>query len=723
MSLLLKRNQSLTIMTKLSKKKRLFFSFIGGLSLGLIGLVIVQKKDLPVKEKQPRRHYNRLSEEKSPYLLQHASNPIFWYPWSQDAFEAAKEENKPVFLSIGYSTCYWCHFMEKEVFTSQEIANFLNEHFISIKVDREERPDVDHIYMSALVAFQGSGGWPITMFLTPEGAPFLGHSTLSHDAFFKTIREVHTQWRDKNAEVQQEAQRYTGYLDRILDLSTDAAILQEKVFRKFLNYAFSEFDLNYYGFGLGQKFPQAHIYRLLLRLNRHSEDDEALKLVKSSLAAMAKGGLYDHIGGGFHRYTVDRRWEVPHFEKMLYDNAGLILAYLEYYQVTQDERFLRIAQETLEWVLRDMQDDAGWFYSAIDAGAFKQEGAYYVWSYKELKEQLSPRAFEALQSDFQLYKKGNFENNTIVLNRKSFYKPPHPKTSEALQQLATLRANRTPPDTDTKLITAWNGYMIAALCKAYDVLDDPRYLHAAQSAASFILEHCRTEKNLLFRNYRSGSAFNDGTVDDYAYFIHALIALYQSDFDEGWLQHAIALQETQDSYFWDKDRGSYFFDNGQDPTLIKRPKDIVDSALPAGSSISALNLLHLYSLTYNPQYKDHAERLFFNLSASVMSTPFSFPQLLTAYNYYWDHAKEIAIIGEPEHPDTKAFLSSIKKPFYPNKVLALKKPSQPTTIPLLKDKPALHNSPTLYICESGTCQAPTTNRQVIPHAMQNKQVF
>jgi len=684
--------------------------------------------------RKPPAKYNRLIHEKSPYLLQHAHNPIWWYSWGDEALAAAKRENKPIFLSIGYSTCYWCHFMEKDSFEKEDVAAVLNEHFISIKVDREERPDVDNIYMTALVSMTGSGGWPMSMFLTPEGQPFFGASTIQHDRFIGILGQIAAVWKNESAKIRESGERVTSALRQYLNPAggrvsvSDAPSaaspasarrdIGEEALISFYNTAESQFDKTYGGFGGGNKFPRPHVFMALLRYHRRAGDPQALKIVAETLKAMARGGIHDVLVGGFHRYSVDGKWEVPHFEKMLYDNAGLIVAYLEAYQVTRDPEFARIARKTMDWVLAEMTHPAGGFYSAQDAGDFGEEGDYYAWRYDEAQQILTPEEFEHVRKFFRLTPEGNFDHNRNVIHVPADVSFPGPAAdtlyAAAHGKLLAIRAKRERPRLDDKVLVDWNGLMIAAMARGYQVLGDEKYLRAAQRAAGFIRKNVTKKDGRLHRRWREGEASNRAVVNDYAFLIHGLIELYQSDFDPRWFEWAIQLQELQDKDFWDEQNGGYFFDDAKDATLLSRSKEYDDMAMPSGNSIAALNLLRLADFTYDDKYKKRADDVIRSAAGQVARSPFAYAQTLVALDYALDRSKEIAIAGKLDDARTRKIVRALRSKFLPNKVVAVSDGRKPAaTLILLDGKTPTRGDPTAYVCEEGVCQLPTTDAATV----------
>ncbi|MDO8644678.1 MAG: thioredoxin domain-containing protein, partial [bacterium] len=582
--------------------------------------------------------HNRLGKEKSPYLLQHKDNPVHWFPWGPAAFETAKKENKLIFLSIGYSTCHWCHVMEEDSFERKEVADVLNRDFISIKVDREERPDVDRIYMDAVVAMTGQGGWPLSVFLTPDLKPFFGATFVPRANFIQLLKNIQNVWETQREKILESSEQLMTHLQgapqnipsepipppqNFPPLSAKGRInpSAEKrggrgdflpILEESLHSFEDTFDSSFGGFGRAPKFPKSVDCSLLLRLHQRFKDvgaihESPLQMVTLTLDKMARGGIYDHLGGGFARYSTDNRWLVPHFEKMLYDNALLTWTYLEAFQVTGNERFASVARETLDYVLRDMTHPEGGFYSAEDADSQREEGKFYVWNEAELKSLLIPEEFDLFKKVYQVTPEGNFvehgkpNHHTTILSLSEGYDwkiKEDPLLKSAHQKLFAARKKRIHPHKDDKVLTEWNGLMIAAMAKGYQVLGDEKYLQASQHAAEFIKKNLSPSGGLL-RRFRDNHAAIPAFASDYAFLIHGLIELYQSDFNPDWLQWAKELQETQDKLFWDSKDGGYFFSEESAQDLIVRTKETHDGATPSGNSVSLLNLLRLNAFGFN----------------------------------------------------------------------------------------------------------------------------
>lgn len=703
-----------------------------GFAILIVGLYLVYeywpaRMILTRQASEPTELINRLGQEKSPYLLQHKDNPVAWYAWGEAAFAAARAQNKPIFLSIGYSTCYWCHVMEKDSFERQEVADVLNAHFISIKVDREERPDVDKIYMDAVVSMRRRGGWPLSVFLTPDLKPFFGGTYFPRQTFLKILDKIQSQWWNNPETILESGNSIAQLLERLNSPRSDSRI-SDKLFRQAFTQFQSSFDETDGGFGRAPKFPQSMKLSLLLRMHRRSGNAEALNMVTKTLDAMAHGGMYDHLGGGFHRYSTDTKWHVPHFEKMLYDNALLAWTYLEAYQVTHQEDYAQIARATLDYVLRDMTSPEGAFYSAQDAGEVDREGEFYIWTDQELRQSLSPEEYQQFKQIYAIRPNGNFEHGHNILYLapgQDWQQTQTPQLKSARQKLLAIRTQRPHPHKDDKTLTAWNGLMIAALAKGYQVLGEERYHLAAEQSAQFIRKQL-TKKSQLLRRYRDGESRVAGTLNDYAYLIHGLLVLYQSRFDLQWLKWAQALQDSQDKLLWDAKNGGYFFSIKDDPSLLVRQKEFDEGAIPAGNGVALLNLLQLYNFTFQRNYQEKAKQLMKAASGFVSRSPFRFAQTLIGLDYYLDRSKEVAIIGAEDVTGSQAILRFFHQTFLPNKVLALTSPdiaAKRNALPLLQKKKMIDDKTTVYVCEDKLCKQPTTELKEVMELMNDIRAY
>lgn len=678
---------------------------------------------------------NRLAKEKSPYLLQHAYNPVDWFPWSDEAFEKAKAENKPIFLSIGYSTCHWCHVMERESFEDAEVATLLNEHFISIKVDREERPDVDHIYMAVCQAVTGSGGWPLTIVMSPDKKPFFAGTYFPKGAKFgrpgliEILKQITSIWGTEQEKIGQTIQTIAEAVTPHLD-PTGEGNLTPDIFQEAYGLYQRSFDEQYGGFGDAPKFPTAHNLLYLLRHAKLQAEEKAHEMVEKTLASMHRGGIYDHVGFGFARYSVDRQWLVPHFEKMLYDNALLAYTYLETYEATNNPYYARIAREIFTYVLRDMTDPVGGFYSAEDADSEGEEGKFYVWTPKEVREVLGEEMGKFYCNLYDITEEGNFEGhsipNLIHQTVESFAKRLG-KTAEqimpllngARERLFTVRENRIHPGKDDKVLTAWNGLMIAALAKGARVLGDPAYELAARRAVTFILTKLRTGNGRLLARYRDGHAAYPGYVDDYAFLTWGLVELYEATFDEQYLQEALRLTDDLLRLYWDHEQGGLYFYGEDAEQLIARPKEIYDGATPSGNGVTAYNLQRLYYLTGRQDLQEYAEKLLNAFAGNIEHYPIGYSFSLLALQMAMNPPSQVVIAGEKGAEVTRKMVDAVRKEYSPLRVVLV---HDPTTIlgslsPMVSDKTMIDQQATLYLCENFACQAPVTDLEKVSHLL------
>jgi len=589
---------------------------------------------------------NRLINEKSPYLLQHAHNPVNWYPWCEEAFEKAEKEDKPIFLSIGYSTCHWCHVMERESFEDDEVARVLNENFVSIKVDREERPDIDTIYMDTCQLLTGHGGWPLTIFALPNKKPFYSGTYFSKedsqymDGLITLLNKIISAWKDSKDKILESSDEIVKALHNMTDFGEARADTPKKTYDKneFLKESFytlkSSFDSEYGGFGSKPKFPTPHNLWFLLEYYKTNNNRDALNMVETTLDAMYSGGIYDHIGFGFSRYSTDRLWLVPHFEKMLYDNALLAILYSKAYETTKKEKFKSVANEIFTYLLRDMKDEKDGFYSAEDADSEGVEGKFYVWSLDEIYQVLGKDDGEKFASYFNITEKGNFEDFNIpnLINKTL------PEDTEFInrckQELFNYRDKRIHPYKDNKILTSWNGLAIAAFALGGRLLNNNEYTFAAESALEFIYKYLFTEDGKLLARYREGESKIYGYVDDYAFLTWALLELYESTNQESFLQRAINLTSDFVKFFWDDENGGFFLYGSHGEQLITRPKKIYDGAIPSGNSVASLNFLRLYKLTSNKEYLNKATAIFNNFSSEISQHPSAYCFLLLAMIFY-----------------------------------------------------------------------------------------
>ena len=670
---------------------------------------------------------NRLIDETSPYLLQHAHNPVDWYPWGPEALARARADNKPIMLSIGYSACHWCHVMERESFEDHETARIMNEHFVSIKVDREERPDLDSIYMSAVQSMTGRGGWPMTVFLTPEGLPFYGGTyfpPVEHGqmpSFKRVLLSIADAYKNRQTDIQQNAQRMKSLLERgSVPTSTPGLLATETLDQAYENLA-SRYDATYGGFGGAPKFPQPMSLEFLLRVFYRTRGQQALSMLEHTLVHMARGGIYDQLGGGFHRYSVDDYWLVPHFEKMLYDNALLSRVYLRAYQVTGDPFYRHIVQDTLDYVRREMTDPQGGFYSTQDADSEGEEGKFYVWSAQELEDTLGAEDATKVARYFGVSSNGNFEGRNIltiagelaaVASELGMSLPELEEVVQAARaKLLAVRERRVWPERDDKIITAWNGLMLRSFAEAAAALGRKDYQEVAVANAEFVLGNLYRDGRLL-RTYRDGRAKGDAFLEDYAFYADGLLALYESTFDIRWFHAALELADTLCQQFWDEDDGGFFDTSKDHETLVSRPKEVTDNAIPAGNSVTIELLLRLARLTGRTEYEQKATAVLRGLSDYMRQHPTAFGHLLSALELQLAPSQEIAVVGPSDDPATRALLSVVWNHYLPHRVIALGAPEDAFSaqeIALLEDRDQLQGRPTAYVCENFACMMPVTD--------------
>ena len=697
----------------------------------------VKKMKNKSDEGDTKKHYNRLKLEKSPYLLQHADNPVDWYAWGPEAFEKARKENKPIFLSIGYSTCHWCHVMAHESFEDPEVARLMNEVFICIKVDREERQDIDNIYMRVCQMMTGSGGWPLTVLMTPDKKPFFAgtyipresnHGRLGMLDLIPRIKEI---WSTQHDEIIKSADQITEKLNMIAQ-SSSGPELDKSTLRTAYEQLSGRYSEQYGGFGNAPKFPSPQNLLFLLRYWQSTNDEKALRMVVNTLQFMQNGGIYDHLGFGFHRYSTDSHWLVPHFEKMLYDQAMLAMAYIEAYQATGIKEFEETAREIFTYVLRDMTDKKGGFYSAEDADSEGVEGKFYVWTVDEIRQVLKGDEADLIINVYSINKTGNFRDeasgeNTgtnilhltgslteIAFKNKESVDGLKERVEAARQKLFATRNKRIHPHKDDKILTDWNGLMIAALAKGAQAFDEPKYAEAAKRAADFILTDMRREDGRILHRYRDGDTAILANVDDYAFLIWGLLELYETVFDVGYLRTALSLNGEMIKYFWDEQDGGFYFTAEDAEELIVRQKEIYDGAIPSGNSVATLNLFRLARITANTDFEDKANMILRAFSKDVQSAPSGYTQMMVALGFGIGPSYEIVIVGEPEAEDTKDMLNSLGKHFIPYKVVLLKPADQETSdITSIAEYIEYHSSfdgkATAYVCLDFACKMPVTN--------------
>jgi len=685
----------------------------------------------------PETRVNRLIREKSPYLLQHAHNPVDWYPWCDEAFEKARSDDKPIFLSIGYSTCHWCHVMEKESFEDTEVARLMNEAFVSIKVDREERPDIDGIYMTVCQMMTGGGGWPLSIIMTPDRKPFYAATYIPKESRFgrlgmvELIPRIKEMWEKRRNDVVGSAEKVASIVGRASDVASGEELGEEVLAAAFGQLAQS-FDELHGGFGKAPKFPTPHNLFFLLRHWKRTGDEKCLQMVEKTLQSMRFGGIYDHVGFGFHRYSTDYRWLVPHFEKMLYDQAMLAMAYTEAYQVTGKSEYEETVRQIFSYVLRDMTDSQGGFYSAEDADSEGEEGKFYLWTEEEIRQVLPVEESDLIISTFSVEKNGNFAEEATgqTSGRNIFFlrKPlseiaadleiEHAELRDrigfARQKLFAAREKRVRPHKDDKVLTDWNGLMIAALAKGAQVLDEPRYAEAAGRSAGFILTRLRDSNGRLYHRYRDGDAAVPAFLNDYAFLIWGLIELYEATFEVRYLRTALELNNDMLKIFWDEENGGFYFTAEGAEDLMFRKKEIYDGAVPSGNSVAMLNLLRLGRMTANAELEKRAAQIGRAFSGQILQAPIAYTQLMAALDFGVGPSYEVVVVGDERAEDTKAMLKAIRRRFVPNKVLLfrpadLELPEISGLAEFTANQRTINSRATAYVCLEYQCKLPSTD--------------
>jgi len=679
---------------------------------------------------------NRLSSETSPYLLQHANNPVEWYPWGEEALQRAKDEDKPILLSIGYSACHWCHVMERESFENEAIAALMNEHFVSIKVDREERPDLDAVYMEAVQMLTGSGGWPMTVFLTPDGRPFYGGTyfppvdRFNMPGFPRLLESVAHQYRDNKSEIERVTSQLTEQMGRTGQMPKgDSPLTVETLHQAYTTLA-TNFDYQNGGTGTAPKFPQAMNLEVLLRYYNHGYNERALEMVDLTLEKMAMGGIYDQIAGGFARYSTDTYWLVPHFEKMLYDNALLARLYLHAHQATGRGMYRRIAEETLDYILREMTGPEGGFFSATDADSEGEEGKFFVWSPDEIEAVLGKEEAGIFNGFFGVRDGGNFEGKTIlnITQKASEYAQQHGIALDRLvdvvqrgkKSLWAEREKRIHPLLDDKVLASWNGMMLRSFAEAGAALERQDYLDAAVKNANFLLETMRPDGKLL-RTYRVGQAKLPGYLEDYSFVADGLLALYEATFDQRWLTESISLADRMIELFWDDGVGGFYDTSAEHDQLVVRPRDVLDNAQPCGGSVATDVLLKLAVITGSEDYRVKAATPLRTLRELMGRGPAGTGHWLAALDFYVSSPKEVVIIGPRNDSATAALLRTVTSAFRPNKVLVGADDADAAasySLPLLEARGMIDGRPTAYVCQNYACQLPVTTPEELAAQLQ-----
>lgn len=682
---------------------------------------------------------NHLINEKSPYLLQHANNPVNWFPWCDEAFEKAQTENKPIFLSIGYSTCHWCHVMEHESFEDIEVATEMNKTFISIKVDREERPDIDSIYMTVCQMLTGSGGWPLTIIMTPDKKPFFAGTYFPKETRFGRIgmlelsKKIAENWISERSKIDFSAEQITEAVKNQNNSVGKLQITEEAMANAFEQFK-SRFDSKFGGFGSSPKFPSPHNLTFLLRYWKHTGNLDALNMVEKTLSSMRLGGIFDHVGFGFHRYSTDREWFLPHFEKMLYDQALLINAYTETFQATQNEKYLTVANEIIEYVLRDMTSPEGGFYSAEDADSEGVEGKFYVWNVDEIRNILDEKDAQLFITTFNLEQDGNFsEESTKTKTGENipFLKYDLETTSKRIvleqaelgkrlenirKKLFLEREKRIHPYKDDKILTDWNGLMIAAISKTARITQSTKLIDACVKSMQFILTNLREKDGRLLHRYRDSESSIKATLDDYAFVIWGLLELYGTTFQTNYLKTAIEFQNIQNKYFWDEENFGYFLTANDAEKLLTRSKEVYDGAIPSGNSVSFNNLLKLSRLTANSTFENFASKMSASFSEIVNRAPSGTTMMLQAVNFAIGNPSEVLIIAESENQLTEELLKTLNRAFIPNKVVILKTKANESELsqiaPFTQNYNILEGNPLIYVCKNYNCNLPTNEIKV-----------
>jgi len=688
-----------------------------------------------VKENYSR---NRLIDEKSHYLLQHAENPVDWYPWGEEAFEKARKENKPIFLSIGYSTCHWCHVMAHESFEDEEVAGVLNKSFVSIKVDREERPDVDMVYMAACQAITLKGGWPLSVFMTPEGKPFFAGTyfpktgRMGMVGFLDLANQIAAAWQNNRGQLLEASEKITrGIQPRpakgsVTELGLDTL-------KKGYDQLAQAFDPKWGGFGSAPKFPTPHNLTFLLRWHRRSGEPNALHMVEKTLDGMRAGGIFDHLGYGFSRYSVDERWLVPHFEKMLYDQAMLAMAYAEAYQATGRARHGKVVDEILTYVLRDMTSPEDGFYTAEDADSEGKEGLFYVWTPREIKDQLGKDLGDLFCRFYDVGPHGNFEEGRSILHTRM---PPDTFAArekmevtelekilqEGREKLFSAREKRIHPLKDDKILTSWNGLMIAAMAKAYQALGNQTYINAAQRAAGFIMENLKKNGPRLFRRYRDNDVAYSGYLDDYANFVWGLIELYEATFDIVYLEEALAINHAMIDLFWDDNHDGFLYSGRDNEVLIKQSKEIYDGAIPSSNSVALLNLIRLSHITGEANLAKKAEQIIGAFANRIKAYPSAYTQFLAAFDFLIGPSKEIVVVESRNGRSYGPLVEAIRRQFVPNKVLLFRPADESgdrlaALVPFINDLRTDGDRPAVHICEKQSCQETITEVEQLGAAL------
>jgi len=705
----------------------------------MINIEYNSKNKYPNEFKKGRKA-NKLLNEKSPYLLQHAHNPVDWYPWDKEAFDKSKKENKPIFLSIGYSTCHWCHVMEKESFEDSAAADILNKYFISIKVDREERPDIDNIYMTVARMLTGSGGWPLTIIMTHDKKPFFAgtyfpkENRFGRPGLMEILTQIAVAWEKDNNKIISSANKITDAVKQVSITAAGSDNISLDLINKSVKNFTDNFDMEFGGFGTAPKFPSPHNLLFLLRQYGSTKNSSILKMATTTLDKMEEGGIFDQLGYGFHRYSTDKNWLVPHFEKMIYDQAMLAMAYTEAFQITKAERYKETAENIFRYVLRDMTSPEGGFYTAEDADSEGEEGKFYFWTYHELQKLLTPDDFDIFIQTFNVEKNGNFvdqmkgrkDGNNILHRSKSYselaeiFKIPKEKLIEKLrtirEQLFAVREKRVHPFKDDKILTDWNGLMAAALAQAGGVFENKNYIYAAEKNINLLFEKLLKKDGTLFHRYRNGEVKIEAYLDDYSFVIWGLLNLYESTFKIEYLRNALSFNNILIKHFWDDKDGGFFFTSDRSADLLTRQKEIYDGAIPSGNSAAMMNLVRLSKITGDTKLEVMASKLSKTFSENVGKYPMGYSQLLSGVDFALRPSFEIVIVGEKDNPVTKEMINEINKKYIPNKVVLLKSDEKDTEgislfAPFTKGQEKLNGKTTVFVCRNYVCNLPVTESE------------
>lgn len=681
---------------------------------------------------------NRLIYEKSPYLLQHAENPVMWHPWGEEAFQKAKEEDKPIFLSIGYATCHWCHIMAHESFEDEEVARILNKDYISIKVDREERPDIDNVYMLVCQVLTGRGGWPLTIVMTPDGKPFFAatyipkNGRMGMSGLIELLTKVVDLWRNDRGRILESSEKITEAIQSKSEAMDDSDIPGTEILHRAYEEFNGIFDSIRGGFGDAPKFPTPHQLSFLLRWSNRSNNSNALDMVEKTLVSMRNGGIFDQIGYGIHRYSVDNKWLVPHFEKMLYDQALLSIACVEAYLRSGKGTYAGIAEDIFKYVLRDMISPEGGFYSAEDADSEGKEGTFYLWTPDEVKKSIGNEIGEIFCRFYDITQEGNFEEGKSILHipvdHHTFAERNGMSLNElqmildeARDRLFEVRETRIHPLKDDKILTAWNGLMIAALSKGYKAFGNIGYAEYARNAADFILQNLRDPKGFLYRRYREGEKAFSGYLNDYAFLVWGLLELYEATFEVNYLEEAILINKVMIDEFRDNTGGGFYFTGRSNEALIAQFKDPYDGALPSGNSVSALNLLRISRITGDLEYEKMADQLIKAFSKQINANPIAYTQLLLALDFILGPCQEIVISGNPSQSTTN-MIEIVREKFLPNSTVLLKDMSYDNSpleavSPYIKEMRSIEDKPTVYLCSGNACESPITDEDSLRAAI------